>query len=146
MPYIIGLNSGSSFDGIDAVLCTIDIAADGHPSRPVFVDAISIDWPEELQPLILRAFDNQITLFEMCRVNYAAGAVYAEAVNQLLARNKMKAEQIEVIGYDGQTIYQEPPDRAKEKAFIESGSQSLVERWTKGGYACGLFIVESGVV
>ena len=146
MTYILGLNSGSSFDGIDAVLCTIKIEDDGHPGRPRFIDGISVDWPEELQPLILRAFSNNLSIFELCRVNYAAGAVFAEAANQLLAKVGLTPDQVDVIGYDGQTIYQEPPDREKEKAFIESGSKSLVERWTKGGFACGIFIVESGVV
>ncbi|KIX01280.1 uncharacterized protein Z518_09005 [Rhinocladiella mackenziei CBS 650.93] len=146
MPYILGLNSGSSFDGIDAVLCTIDIAADGHPTRPKFVDGVSVDWPEELQPLVLRAFANDLSIFELCRVNYAAGAAFAEATNKLLSKVGMQPEEVDVIGYDGQTIYQEPPDRVKEKEFIEKGSHSLVERWTKGGFPCGLFIVESGVV
>lgn len=146
MPYILGLNSGSSFDGIDAVLCAIEIAEDGHPGRPKFVGGISEPWPEELQPLILRAFANELSLFEFCRLNYAAGAVFAEVTNKLLQKVNMKPEEIDVIGYDGQTIYQEPPDRAKEKQFIESKSNSLLERWTKGGHPCGLFIVESGVV
>lgn len=146
MPYIVGLNSGSSFDGVDAVLCSIDIAEDGHPSKPVYVDALTVDWPEDLATLILRAFNNELTLFEMTRLNYAAGAVYAEATNQLLERAGLKPEDIEVIGYDGQTIYQEPPDRPKNKEYVDSGSKSLVEKWTKGGFACGYFIVESGVV
>lgn len=146
MPYIVGLNSGSSFDGVDAVLCSIDIAADGHPSKPKYIDALTVDWPEELAVLILRAFHNELTLFEMTRLNYAAGAVYAEATNQLLAQAGLKAEDIEVVGYDGQTIYQEQPDRGKMAALKDSGSQSLVEKWTKGGFPCGYFIVESGVV
>lgn len=146
MPYIIGLNSGSSFDGVDAVLCSIDIASDGHPSKPKYIDALTVDWPEELAVLILRAFNNELTLFEMTRLNYAAGAVYAEATNQLLVQAGLNAENIEVVGYDGQTIYQEQPDREKMAALQASGSKSLVEKWTKGGFPCGYFIVESGVV
>jgi anhydro-N-acetylmuramic acid kinase len=146
MSYIIGLNSGSSFDGIDAVLCSIDISEDGHPGRPKYIDGISEQWPEELQPLVLKAFANELALFDMCRLNYAGGAAYAELTNKLLQKAGLKAEDIDVVGYDGQTIYQEPPDREKEKAFLESGSKSLVERWTRGGFPCGLFMVESGVV
>jgi anhydro-N-acetylmuramic acid kinase len=50
MPYILGLNSGSSFNGVNAVLCKIDIADDGHLSRPQYIDALTVDWPEDLQP------------------------------------------------------------------------------------------------
>ncbi|KIW64920.1 hypothetical protein PV04_07222 [Phialophora macrospora] len=146
MPLIIGLNSGSSFDGIDAVLCSIEIAEDGHPGRPRYIDGISEQWPEELQPLVLKAFANELSIFDLCRLNYAGGAAYAEITNKLLKKTGLKPEQIDVVGYDGQTIYQEPPDREKEREFFASGNQSLVDRWTKGGFPCGLFIVESGVV
>ena len=146
MPYIIGLNSGSSFDGIDAVLCSIDIGDDGHPNRPKYIDGLSEAWPEQLQPLVLKAFANELSIFDLCRLNYAGGAAYAEITNKLLKKTGMKPEDIDVVGYDGQTIYQEPPDREKERAFLASANESLVDRWTKGGYPCGLFIVESGVV
>ncbi|EXJ74468.1 anhydro-N-acetylmuramic acid kinase [Cladophialophora psammophila CBS 110553] len=146
MPYIIGLNSGSSFDGIDAVLCSIDIAPDGHPDRPKYIDGISEPWPEELQPDVLKAFSNELPLFDLCRLNYAAGAAYADITNKLLDKVGMRPEEIDVVGYDGQTIYQEPPNREREREYFASGSKVLVDRWTKGGFACGLFIVESGVV
>ncbi|KAI1123679.1 anhydro-N-acetylmuramic acid kinase [Nemania abortiva] len=144
MPYIIGLNSGSSFDGIDAVLCTIEVGADSHPEPPHYKDALTIDWPEELRSLVVRAFENDLTIFELARLNYAAGALYAEATNSLLAKNGLSAKDVDVIGYDGQTIYQEPPDRPKIAAINKESS--LLDRWTKDGYPCGLFIVESGVV
>lgn len=134
MPYILGLNSGSSFDGVDAVLCTIELAADGHPTRPQFVSALTVDWPAPLQPLIMRAFENSLTIFEMCRLNYAAGAVYAEAANTLLAQAGLRPADIDVIGYDGQTVYQEPVDRENMAAFKASGSTSLVDMWLHGGF------------
>ncbi|KAM0330790.1 hypothetical protein ACHAQA_003744 [Verticillium albo-atrum] len=146
MVYIIGLNSGSSFDGVDAVLCDISLAEDGHPARPKYIDGITIDWPLELQPLILRAFSNDLTIFEMTRLNYVAGALYAEAAIELMKRNNVQPKDIDVIGYDGQTIYQEPPNRDKEREYVESGNTSLVDKWIKGGFPCGFFIAESGVV
>jgi anhydro-N-acetylmuramic acid kinase len=36
MSLALGLNSGSSFDGIDAVLAVIENASDGYPGRPKF--------------------------------------------------------------------------------------------------------------
>ncbi|KAI0868258.1 anhydro-N-acetylmuramic acid kinase [Hypoxylon argillaceum] len=146
MPYIIGLNSGSSFDGVDAVLCSIDIGADSHPTPPKYIDALTIDWPDDLRSSVVRAFENELTIFELTRLNYAAGALYAEAVNTLLAKNNLTHEDIDVVGYDGQTIYQEPPDRPKIASLGEAASLPLTDLWTKGGYPCGLFIVESGVV
>ncbi|KAF3768145.1 hypothetical protein M406DRAFT_70239 [Cryphonectria parasitica EP155] len=146
MPYIIGLNSGSSFDGVDAVLCKIDFAPDGHPSRPSFVDGLTVDWPNDLQAQVLSAFSNSLTIFELCRLNYAAGALYAEAANTLIKKAGLKAEDIEVIGYDGQTVYQEPPEKDLMAKYTQDSTAGLVERWTKGGFPCGLFIAESGVV
>ena len=146
MSYIIGLNSGSSFDGVDAVLCKISVADDGHPARPTYVDGLTIDWPDQLQPLVLRAFNNDLTIFEMTRLNYVAGALYAEAAINLMAKNNIKPEDVDVIGYDGQTIYQEPPDRVKEREYVLSNNKSLPDLWLKGGYPCGFFIAESGVV
>src|SRR5687767_12356019 len=125
--YIVGLNSGSSFDGVDAVLCKISVAEDGHPSRPIYVDSLTVDWPKELEAMVLKAFNNELSLFDMTRLNYAAGALYAEATNALLAKAGVTPADIDVIGYDGQTIYQEPPDRQKEKDFVLSGSISLVD-------------------
>lgn len=147
MPYIVGLNSGSSFDGIDAVLCTIEIGHDGHPEPPKYVAALTIDWPEALREQVVRAFDNKLSIFELTRLNYAAGAIYATAVQKLLAENGLTPADIDVVGYDGQTVYQEPLDKDKAAAFAqETGDKSLVDLWTKGGYPCGLFIAESGVV
>ncbi|OJJ65798.1 hypothetical protein ASPBRDRAFT_35651 [Aspergillus brasiliensis CBS 101740] len=122
MPYIVGLNSGSSFDGFDAVLCKIDIADDGHPTRPQFVSALIEEWPVELQSLIMKAFENELSLFDMTRVNYA------EAANSLLVRAGLGPEDIDVVGYDGQTVYQEPPERHLITEYNRTGSPSLVDR------------------
>ena len=63
MALVIGMNSGSSFDGIDAVLFEITLGADGQPTRPRFIDGLAYDWPPEVEASILPLFEGQGTLY-----------------------------------------------------------------------------------
>jgi anhydro-N-acetylmuramic acid kinase len=144
MVKVMGLNSGSSFDGIDVVLVEIDTGPDGYPLRPRFIAGRSYDWPEAVASLVLRAFENEISLFELNRLNYLAGAVYANAARAFMHEHKLAPGDVEVIGYDGQTIYQEPPVHHLLRNFDDS--IDLVSRWLDGPYACGLQIGEPAIV
>lgn len=144
MALVLGLNSGSSFDGIDAVVVEINKGKDGYPSRPVFKGGNSYPWPKEVAEQVLRAFENQLSIFELCRLNYVTGAVYAESARSLMRDMGIKPGELEVIGYDGQTIYQEPPDHTRLKDF--ANDEHLVARWLNGPYPCGLQIGEPAIV
>jgi anhydro-N-acetylmuramic acid kinase len=144
MALTLGLNSGSSFDGIDVVLVDIQNGADGYPMRPKFMGGNSYPWPEAVAEKVLRAFENKVSLFELCRLNYLAGAVYAESARSLMRELSIKPEQLEVIGFDGQTIYQEPPEHARLAEFADD--ENLVARWLNGPYGCGLQIGEPAIV
>ncbi len=56
MALVIGMNSGSSFDGIDAVLIEIALGPDGQPLRPRFIDGLAYEWPSSVQDLILASY------------------------------------------------------------------------------------------
>ena len=140
----LGLNSGSSFDGIDAVLVDIDIAEDGLLKRPRFIAGKSVDWPQRVADKVLAAFENKLTIFELCRLNYVAGALYAEAARSLMRETQTAPEALTVIGFDGQTIYQEPADPSRMAAF--ASDDNLVGRWLDGPYPCGLQIAEPAIV
>ncbi len=144
MALIIGMNSGSSFDGIDAVLAEISIAPDGHPAKPRFIDGIAYPWRDDVAQLVLRGFANELSIFELTRLNYVAGAVYAEAARALLDKTRVRPEDVHVIGVDGQTIYQEPPDHAGMRALPKD--VSLVDKWLNGPYPCGLQIGEVSLI
>jgi anhydro-N-acetylmuramic acid kinase len=144
MVLALGLNSGSSFDGVDAVLVEIENGPDGYPSRPKFIGGDSYPWPDAVAEKVLRAFANKLSIFELTRLNYEAGAVYAESARALMRALSIRPEQLEVIGYDGQTIYQEPPDHTRMKDF--AGDENLVARWLDGPYPCGLQIGEPAIV
>ena len=100
----IGLNSGSSFDVIDVVLVELVNDPDDHPERPKFITGKSYDWPNAVAEIVLRAFENNISIFELTRLNYLAGAVYAEAARDFMRENDLKPGDVEAICYDGQTI------------------------------------------
>jgi len=144
MPYAIGLNSGSSFDGIDAVLVDIDLDTNGELRKPRYIGGLSMEWPADVRDKVLAAFSNKLTLFDLTRLNYTVGAVFAEAATALMKAQQRQPEDIAVIGYDGQTVYQEPPDRALMSAVPDNVRP--YEQWTNGGYPCGLQIGEPGVV
>lgn len=144
MALVIGLNSGSSFDGIDVVLVEITNGPDGYPARPKFIMGKSYDWPEKVAEMVLRAFENKVTLFELTRLNYLAGAVYAESARALMREAKLNPGDVEVIGFDGQTIYQEPPVHHLLRNYDDR--QDLVSRWLDGPYPCGLQIGEQSIV
>jgi anhydro-N-acetylmuramic acid kinase len=144
MVKVIGLNSGSSFDGVDAVLVEVSNGPDGYPAKPKFIIGRSYDWPPAVAEIVLRSFENKITIFELNRLNYLAGAVYAEAARALMREADLKPGDVEVIGFDGQTIYQEPPVHHLLRNYDDS--EDLVSRWLDGPYACGLQIGEPSIV
>jgi anhydro-N-acetylmuramic acid kinase len=101
----LGLNSGSSFDGIDAVLVDIAIGEDGLLKRPRFIAGKTIDWPKKIADQVLATFENKLTIFELCRLNYVAGALYAEAARSLMRENGVAPGDLAVIGFDDQGPY-----------------------------------------
>jgi anhydro-N-acetylmuramic acid kinase len=144
MALALGLNSGSSFDGIDVVLVEISNGPDGYPTRPVFKGGNSYQWPDAVAEKVLKSFENKISIFDLCRLNYLAGAVFAESARSLMRELNVKPESLEVIGFDGQTIYQEPPVHARLKNY--ESDENLVARWLDGPYGCGLQIGEPAII
>jgi 1,6-anhydro-N-acetylmuramate kinase len=53
-------------------------------------------------------------------------------------------EALSVIGFDGQTLYQEPADPSRMAQF--ASDEDLVGRWLDGPYPCGLQISEPAIV
>jgi anhydro-N-acetylmuramic acid kinase len=140
----LGLNSGSSFDGIDAVLVDIEIGDDGLLMRPRFIAGKTVDWPQKIVKQVLASFENKLSVFELCRLNYLVGAQYAEVARSLMRESDTSPEDLAVIGFDGQTIYQEPADQTRMKQFADD--EDIVGRWLDGPYPCGLQIAEPAIV
>ena len=135
MAYVIGMNSGSSFDGADVSLFEMSIGADGLPVKPKFIDGKSYEWPEKVANRVRQAFVEEIGIFELTRLNYYVGAFFARCAKDMMDRHNLKGEDVEVIGLDGQTIFQEPPDYTRIKPNQDMYDNDWIERWFEGPYA-----------
>jgi anhydro-N-acetylmuramic acid kinase len=62
-----------------STLVDIDLGDDGLLKRPRFIAGNSFDWPKRIADQVLAAFENKLSIFELRRLNYVVGALYAEA-------------------------------------------------------------------
>ncbi|HEB93009.1 MAG TPA: anhydro-N-acetylmuramic acid kinase [Gammaproteobacteria bacterium] len=101
--YYIGLMSGTSLDGIDAVL--VDFASD----PPRLIEAHTHPLPDALRQqlgALCQPGDNEIE--RMGRADIALGERFAAAAQQLLRQTGIPATEIHAIGSHGQTIRHRP--------------------------------------
>lgn len=146
MDLIMGMNSGSSFDGIDVVLAETEMDADGFPKAPRFIAGGSYDWPEEVKEIVTASFENKVDMVGLNRLNYICGAVFAEKAVQFMKENHINSKDIKVLGLDTQTIYQEQPDHKAIAEMTEEQKENWPGRWLSKAYPAGMQMGESSVI
>jgi anhydro-N-acetylmuramic acid kinase len=117
----IGLISGTSMDGIDAVLATIHVGSPGLAieTRDFFVHP----YPEPLLADLRRAAGGErLTAGELGRLHVAVGEVFAAAAMKLLARARALHCRVEVIGSHGQTVAHDP----EHGVSVQLGSAAVI--------------------
>ncbi|KAF1023104.1 MAG: Anhydro-N-acetylmuramic acid kinase [Paracidovorax wautersii] len=107
----IGLMSGTSMDGVDAVLATLDDSA-GAPALQV-LQHVSASLPAALRAELMAL--NQPGDNELHRAALAANGlvrVYADATQALLRQADVPAHRVRAIGAHGQTVRHRPGAQA----------------------------------
>ena len=117
---IIGLMSGTSCDSIDAGLCEVS------PDMSVkLIQGINYSYPEHIRAKIFAAFRNEISMKELCQLNFAVGECFANAANVLIE----EFGKPDMISSHGQTIYHYPFDEKLDDISLKSTLQIGVGSW-----------------
>jgi len=102
----LGLMSGTSMDGIDAVLVSFR-------DRTIQVRATHcLSYPGELRQRLLYASQNQATPDEIGELNTLTGQLFSQAALKAVADSGLPPGQIRAIGSHGQTIRHQPSGSA----------------------------------
>ena len=97
----LGLMSGTSADGL--TVCAVQI----HPFKVLHFK--NYDYPAALQQKLLTAYSLRVA--ELSALHFELGQLYAKTVQKFLKKFSLSAQEIEVIGSHGQTIYHGPHDK-----------------------------------
>ncbi len=124
--YVIGLNSGTSFDGIDVAL----VKFKKNDLRPIFVDGIVCEYPkkikEQIRELIASAGSiHNLSPQKISKLDISLGNLFANTALQIIKKRGLKKEDILLIGSHGQTIYHKP--RVKS---VQIGNGKIIAKRT----------------
>jgi len=98
----IGLMSGTSLDGVDVVLCSID------ESCCELLASIEYPFDDALKEDIIDAINGTITLQKVGEIDHRLGVLFADAVQNLIDKNSIDPTTVTAIGSHGQTLWHSP--------------------------------------
>ncbi len=102
----VGLMSGTSLDGIDAVLCEIEGYSINTKIKQLAF--ITMDIPEYVKEKIKRCCANEANVADVCSLNFEFGELLAEAVKKVCAIKNISTNELAFVASHGQTIYHLP--------------------------------------
>ncbi|MCZ6776361.1 MAG: anhydro-N-acetylmuramic acid kinase [Ignavibacteria bacterium] len=104
---VVGLMSGTSLDGVDAVL--LRVTGKGVTTKFEQLAFVEHAFPRGLRKLLLRNSAPETSrVDDIARLNFFLAELYAEAVKRVARRGKVRLSQIALVGSHGQTIQHLP--------------------------------------
>ncbi|NQS89346.1 anhydro-N-acetylmuramic acid kinase, partial [Patescibacteria group bacterium] len=129
----IGLMSGTSQDGIDTALLTIN--GYGKSTKIKLIGFDTYEYPEDLKKKLHEiTTEEDISIKDVARLNYAIGKNFAYSAKKICYESGKKLEDVDFIGSHGQTIIHLPEETdfcgEQIKATMQIGEPSIIAKET----------------
>ncbi len=104
---IIGLMSGTSLDGLDVALCTLE--GSGLQTKLSISNFETVAYDQDFREEVKSVFSKEtVNLQKLCLLNEWIAGKHAKMINDCLAKWNMTAAEVDLIASHGQTIYHAP--------------------------------------
>lgn len=124
---VVGLMSGTSLDGVDAVL--VEITEVNGEFKIQFLDMLSRRYPRALKEKLLKILPpHEGSVKDLAYLHYSLAEEYAAAVLSLLEKVGLSPAQVDLIGSHGQTVCNLYPgeDEFSPRARLQLGDISVI--------------------
>lgn len=130
---VIGLMSGTSADGISAVL--VEIQGSGLETRFRLLAYETYPYPRDVREMIFELFDpSRGSVDKVCFMNFVLGELFAKAAVKVAASAGYTMEDVDLIGSHGQTVYHIPQVRevggVRTRSTLQIGEPSVIAERT----------------
>lgn len=124
--FSVGLMSGTSLDGVDAVLA--EITGRGTDTRVRVLHFATLPIPPELKAQIKAACrENTSGVDLICSLNFSLGHLFAEAAKTVCAQADFPLEKLDFIASHGQTVWHIPrPAGDRVRSTLQIGEPAVI--------------------
>ncbi|UUX35173.1 anhydro-N-acetylmuramic acid kinase AnmK [Fundicoccus culcitae] len=133
----VGLMSGTSLDGLDAVLC--EVKGTGVDTEIKELAFETFEYPMKLRDLVKKVAENRpVSIAEVCSLNFELGKWYADAVINICKNYGIASEELGFVASHGQTVYHIPHERdGLVASTLQLGESAVI------AYQCGCPVVSN---
>ena len=125
---VIGLMSGTSADGIDAVLTEIAVSSGGPQMRQLGFE--SVPWPQRDRELIERLIAGRGATRDVSRAGFQLGEQFASAALRVADSSGLAIDEIDLIGSHGQTVWHEVEESGAVQSTLQIGEAAVIAERT----------------
>lgn len=125
---VIGLMSGTSADGIDAVLAEITGTAGRPQMRQLAFE--TAPWPVPGREIIGKLIAGRGGTRAVSRAGFLLGEQFAEAVLRVAKASGTGIEEVDLIGSHGQTVWHEVEENGAVQSTLQIGEAAVIAERT----------------